>query len=235
MGRYLFGIAALAIGAASLAMHDQLVSSWSLPGATIFLDGTSLALIAGGVATMFPTATARGMLLLGIVYALFTLTFLPQIFNQPAVYASWGDVFYALALVAGAMASNGFVAPAVTIWGLCNISFAIEQLEFFARTASLVPAWIPGGGAFWTVVTTAALALGGIALLMRRQSLLASRLLALMFLAFGITIWIPMLLTHPSSHGNWSEGLETFAIAGTAWIVADALAASHPSTSSVAR
>jgi hypothetical protein len=32
-----------------------------------------------------------------------------------------------------------------------------------------------------------------------------------------------MLVANPKSHGNWSEGLETFAIAGVAWVVADLL------------
>jgi hypothetical protein len=45
-----------------------------------------------------------------------------------------------------------------------------------------------------------------------------------MLLIFGITIWIPMLISQPGHLANWSEGLETFALAGAAWIVADYLA-----------
>jgi len=32
-----------------------------------------------------------------------------------------------------------------------------------------------------------------------------------------------LLLSDPHSHTNWSETAETFAIAGTAWILADLL------------
>jgi hypothetical protein len=45
-----------------------------------------------------------------------------------------------------------------------------------------------------------------------------------MLLIFGVTIWIPMLIAQSNKPGNWSEGLETFALAGAAWIVADYLA-----------
>jgi hypothetical protein len=45
-----------------------------------------------------------------------------------------------------------------------------------------------------------------------------------MLLIFGFAVYVPLLIADPSNHGNWSEGLETFAIAGAAWIVADILA-----------
>jgi hypothetical protein len=160
------------------------------------------------------------------VYVLFACTFVPEIFAQPRVYASWGDVFYALGLVVGAVlvAVKRPANAAIAVFGLCNISYAIEQVEFFARTASLVPKWIPFGGSFWAIATTIAFALAGVSLLVRYKALLASRLLTVMLLIFGVTIWIPMWVAQPRQAGNWSEGLETFAIAGAAWIVADFLA-----------
>jgi hypothetical protein len=236
MGRYLFGTAALALGVASLVLHVQLVSAWTLPGRAVFLDVTAAAQIAGGILIQFPRSARVGALILLVVYAVFACTFVPEIFAQPGVYASWGDVFYALGLVVGAVVAYALASPstpkeksaanaAVIVFGLCNISYAIEQLEFFARTASLVPKWIPLGGSFWTIVTTIAFALAGVSMLVRYNALLASRLLTVMLLIFGVTIWIPMLIAQPGHAGNWSEGLETFALAGSAWIVADYLAA----------
>jgi len=234
MGRHLFGAAALALSVASLALHVQLVSSWTLPGRFVFLDVTAAAQIAGGIAIQFPRSARLGAIILLAVYVLFACTFMPEIFAQPGVYASWGDVFYALGLVVGAVVAYALASPsapevkrpanaAVIVFGLCNISYAIEQVEFFARTASLVPKWIPLGGSFWAIATTTAFALGGVSLLVRYKALLASRLLTVMLLIFGVTIWIPMLIAKPGQAGNWSEGLETFALAGAAWIVADFL------------
>jgi hypothetical protein len=169
------------------------------------------------------------------VYALFACTFVPEIFAHPRVYASWGDVCYALGLVVGAVVAYALSSPsapaaksaanaAVIVFGVCNISYAIEQLEFFARTAGLVPKWIPPSGSFWTIATTIAFALAGVSFIVRYKALLASQLLALMLLIFGVTIWIPILIAQPGQPENWSEGIETFALAGAAWIVADFLA-----------
>lgn len=235
MGRHLFGASALALGVASLALHVQLVSSWTLPGRGIFLYVTAIAQIAGGIAIQFPRWARLGAIILLVVYAVFACTFVPEIFAQPAVYASWGDVFYALGLVVGAAVAfalarqspdvDGAAKAAIVTFGVCNLSYAIEQLEFYARTASLVPKWIPFGGSFWTIATTIAFSLAGVSFVVRYKAVLASRLLTVMLVIFGVTIWIPMLMAQPDKPGNWSEGLETFAIAGAAWIVADFLAA----------
>lgn len=234
-GCHLFGAAALALGVAAIVLHVQLVSSWTLPGRVVFLNVAAAAQIFGGIAIQLPRSARLGAILLLATYVLLACTFVPEILAQPGVYASWGDIFYALALVVGAIvayARASSSAPgattlanaAVIVFGLCNISYALEQLEFFARTTSLVPKWIPLGGSFWTVATTIAFALAGVSLVVRYKALLASRLLTVMLLIFGLSIWIPRLIVEPRSPGNWSEGLETFAIAGTAWIVADFLA-----------
>jgi len=234
MGRYVFGGAALLLGVASLVLHAQLISEWQLPGAAAFLVATSVAQVIGGAALMFRKTNVLGAIVLGVVYLVISLTFLPDIVAQPRVYASWGNVCYQLALVVGAVAAYGLAAPsppyaatlcrgAVMLFGLCNISFAIEQVEFLARTVSLVPKWIPPNGMFWAITTAIAFWLAGIALLVGYKSLLASRLLTLMLIVFTVAVWIPILIADPKTLSNWSEGLETFAIGGVAWIVADLL------------
>jgi uncharacterized membrane protein YtjA (UPF0391 family) len=232
MGRHVFGAASLLLGVANLALHDQLISNWQLPGGTVFIVVTSVAQILGGVAMQFRKTERLGAIALGIVYLVFALTLVPEILAQPRVYASWGDVFYGLALVAGALVAYGLTAPsapyakiickaAVMLFGVCNLSFAVEQVEFLRRTIALVPKWIPPSGVFWAVATTIAFGLAAVSILLNYKSLLASRLLTLMLVIFGVAVWIPALIADPKTHSNWSEGLETFAIAGAAWIVAD--------------
>jgi hypothetical protein len=236
MGRYFFAGAALLLGIACLVLHDQLISNWQLPGSAAFIVVTSVAQIAGGTAMLFRKTTTFGAIALGVVYFAISLTFVPGIVAQPRVYATWGNAFYQLALVVGAVAAYGLASPsapsaatlrrgAVLLFGLCNISFAIEQVEFLARTVSLVPKWIPPNGMFWAIATAIAFGLAGIALVVGYKSLLASRLLAVMLVTFGVLIWIPILVADPKTHGNWSEGIETFAIGGVAWLVADLLGA----------
>jgi hypothetical protein len=231
VGRYVFGFAALLLGAASLVLHDQLISNWRLPGIGAFVVVTSIALMIGGVAMLFRKANRLGAVVLGTAYLVATLTFVPDVAARPGVYASWGNICYQLALVVGAAvaygsaSSSAFAAAlsraAVRLFGLCNLSFAIEQVEFLGRTVSLVPKWIPPSGMFWAIATTIAFGLAGAALVIGQKSLLAARLLTVMLVVFGVTIWIPILVADPKTHGNWSEGLETFAIAGAAWVVAD--------------
>ena len=55
------------------------------------------------------------------------------------------------------------------------------------------------------------------------QFFVALSLLTMMLVIFGLLVWMPLLLSDPRNHTNWSETAETFAIAGTAWILADLL------------
>ncbi len=234
MGRAIFGVASVLIGIACFALHDQLISNWQLPGDGVFLFVTSGALIAGGVAIGFPAAARPAALLLGCVYLVVTLTFVPDVVHQPGVYATWGNVFYPLAPALGAFLAYALASPStahtaaigkvsVPLMGLCCASYAVEQIEFLTRTASLVPKWIPPSGIFWTWATTIAFALAAVSLVSGYRAPLAARLLTGMFAIFTIAVWVPILIADPRTHSNWSEGLETFAITGAVWILADFL------------
>jgi hypothetical protein len=107
--------------------------------------------------------------------------------------------------------------------GICTVSFTLEQAAYLHATAHLVPKWLPPSQMFWAVTTTVLFALAAVALLANRMALLAARLLTMMLVLFGLLVWVPLLLSDPHSHTNWSETAETFAIAGAAWILADLL------------
>ena len=225
MGRRLYGVAAMLLGVASLTLGHQLVSAWLLPGRQIFLWVTYVALVVGGVLTQLSPKWARcGAITIGVDYLLFALTFVPMIFAAPLVYYNWGDVFYPLGVVAAAMIAAGYNPRiALVIFGLANISYAIEQVEFLARTNSLVPSWMPFGATFWDILTALGFAAAGIAFLLNYKALLAARLLTAMFLIFVATIWIPALIAAPSTLSNWSEGIETLLLGASAWVFADYL------------
>jgi uncharacterized membrane protein YphA (DoxX/SURF4 family) len=108
-------------------------------------------------------------------------------------------------------------------FGICVVSFTLEQLFYLSETASLVPKWIPPGQMFWAMATSAAFALAAIALLTGFMARLASRLTTAMIVGFGLLIWLPALFADPHSFLNWAESAETLAIAASAWIVADFL------------
>ncbi len=241
LGRYVYGLAAIASGICGLAWHD--FSNWhqikgledaSLRAIMTYIVATIE--ILGGIAVAWPRTARAGAVALGSVYCIFALLTLPSIVEHPSVYNSFGNFFEQFSLATGAMILYGSSARIGSnrsprwaqvgyySFAVCTVSFALEQLFYLSETASLVPKWLPPGQTFWATATTAAFALAAIALLTGFMALLASRLTTAMLLGFGLLVWVPALLAAPHSFLNWSEGLETLAIAGSAWIVADYLA-----------
>jgi hypothetical protein len=229
LGRHVFGVAALASGLVTLVWHDY--NGWHQP--RYLVDAAAAAQIFGGAALQFLRTAKAGAVVLGAVFLVFALQCVPQIFATPKVYNSWGNFFEQFSLATGAVIVYASVSSAGApeaigrigriLFGICVASFTLEQAVYLDATAHLVPKWIPPSQMFWAVTTTVSFALGAAALLTNRMALLASRLLTTMIVIFGILVWLPLLLSDPHSHTNWSEAAETFAIAGTAWILADLL------------
>lgn len=229
LGRHVFGVAALAFGVITLAWNDY--NGWHLPGYILY--PAAAAEIFGGAAIQFRRTAKIGAGVLTVVYLVFASRCVPQIFAQPQIYNSWGNFFEQFSLVTGAAVVYARLSPpwssetlnriACALLGVCAASFALEQAFYLRATATLVPKWLPPTQMFWAVTTTVLFALAALALLTNRMALLATRLLTMMLVIFGLIVWVPLLLSDLHNHVNWSETIETFAIAGTAWILADLL------------
>jgi uncharacterized membrane protein YphA (DoxX/SURF4 family) len=230
LGRHVFGVAAFAFGVITLVWHDY--NGWHQPRYLVYAAAVALTL--GGAAIQFPRTAKPGAAVLAVIYLVFALQCLPGIVAAPRIYNSWGNFFEQFSLVAGAAIVYARLSSAWSpetqtrigriLVGVCTASFTLEQAFYLHPTASLVPKWLPPGPMFWAVATTVFFALAAVALLNNRMALLAARLLTIMLLIFGLIVWVPLLLSAPRSHTSWSETVETFAIAGTAWILADLLA-----------
>jgi hypothetical protein len=229
LGRHVFGVAALAFGLITLAWHDY--NGWHQPRYMLYAAGA--ALIFGGAAIQFHRTAKTGAVVLGAVYLVFALRCVPGIVAAPQIYNSWGNFFEQFSLVTGAAIvyarlSSAWSAETINrigriLLGICTTSFSLEQAIYLDATAKLVPKWLPPSQMFWAVTTTVLFALAAVALLTNRMALLATRLLTMMLAIFGLLVWVPLLLSDPHNHTNWSENVETFAIAGAAWILADLL------------
>jgi hypothetical protein len=219
----------LAFGVITLAWHDN--HDGNLQRYVVY--AAAAALIFGGAAIQFDRSAKVGAAILGAAYLVYALLTVPGIIAAPQIYNSWGNFFEQFSLLSGAAivyARWSSAWPAETIsrigrvlFGVCAGSFALEQACYLKATAGLVPKWIPPTQMFWAVATTVLFALAAVALLANRMTLLASRLLTVMIVGFGVLVWVPLVLSNPRSHGNWSEIAETFAIAGAVWILADLL------------
>ena len=229
LGRQVFGVAALAVGLITLAWHDgnnghQLrYLAYAAAAAQIF----------GGALLQFRPTVRTGAIVLGAACLVFTLLCVPQIVIAPQIYNSWGNFFEQFSLVTGAAivyarwsstwSQETFCRIGRMLMGICTASFTLEQAIYLGPTVNLVPKWVPPSQMFWAIATTVLFALAAVALLTNRMALLATRLLTLMLVLFGLLVWVPLLFSDPHNHTNWSENFETFAIAGTAWILADVL------------
>ena len=219
----------MAFGLITLAWHEY--NGGHLPRYIVY--PAAAAEIFGGAAIQFRRTAKMGAAVLGAVYLVFALRCVPQMLAKPQIYNSWGNFFEQFSLVTGAAivyarSSSPWSRETLhrigrILLGICAASFALEQAFYLGPTASLVPKWIPPTQMFWAVTTTVLFALAAAALLSNRIALLATRLLTLMLVLFGLLVWVPLLLSDPHSHTNWSETVETFAIAGAAWILADLL------------
>jgi hypothetical protein len=235
LGRHLFGVAALAFGVITLVWHEY--NGWHLPRYIVY--PAAAAEILGGVAIQFRRTAKTGAALLGAVYLAFALACVPQIVAKPQIYNSWGNFFEQFSLVTGAALVYAGLSTAWSgetlgrigrvLLGVCAASFALEQAFYLGPTASLVPKWVAPSQMFWAVTTTGFFVLAALALLTNRIALLAARLLTMMLVMFGLLVWVPLLLSDPHSHGNWSETVETIAIAGATWILADLLGSAFAS------
>lgn len=236
-GRHLFGLSAILFGILTLVWRD--FDLWqpfpSLNHIALLVYLAAAIQILGGVALLWPGTGRLGAAAFGGVSVVFALLSIPMIVAQPLVFNSWGNFFEIFSVVAGALvvyatAARGESPRKATLdrigyfgFAVSVISFALEQAFYLPPTASLVPKWIPPGQMFWAIATTIAFALAAIALLSGRLALLASRLLTAMLLGFGLLVWLPALVSHPHSLGNWIEGAETLAMGAASWIVADFL------------
>jgi hypothetical protein len=198
-----------------------------------FVYAAAAALTLGGAAIQFRRTAKTGAAVLGMANLVLVLLTVPAIVAAPRIYNSWGNFFEQFCLLSGGVMAYGHSSlrwPRETLHrigrallGICAASFALEQAFYLHATAGLVPKWIPPTQMFWAVATTVLFGLAAVALLANRMALLASRLLTMMVVGFGLLVWVPLVVANPHSHTNWSEMAESLEIAGAAWILADLL------------
>jgi hypothetical protein len=237
-GRIVFGASAVLFGVIALMWHDpdtwqNLHEIWRLPLGAIIGACLMAAQIAGGIGMQSPRTARLASVVLGVVYVCFSLACIPSIIAASNVYDRYGGSFFLFfSLLCGAIALYAATeanAPRAVVFGrlarvglgVCAISFTLGQILLPRDTADLVPKWIPPNQMFWAILTTVAFGLAAIAILINRQARLATRLMTLMLALFGVLVWVPRVIAHPTAHFNWSEFALTLLITGASWMVAD--------------
>src|ERR1035438_6512611 len=97
LGRYVFGVAALAFCLITLAWHND---SHQL---RYVVYAAAAAQIFGGAAIQFRWTAKTGAAILGVAYLVFALLCVPGIVAKPQIYNSWGNFFEQFSLLTGAV------------------------------------------------------------------------------------------------------------------------------------
>jgi uncharacterized membrane protein YphA (DoxX/SURF4 family) len=202
------GAAALVGLYAVVVVHMHGAQIVQHPGAFVAWDGAAeqLALLAGGLASYTYLAIVRADVTPGT------------------------DVRFGADVGPGADVGAGVGAPAqlsrvaLISMGVCLLMFGLAHFLYLDFTASMVPAWLPGGQRFWAILTGAAHLLAGAALLSGIKARLAAILLTVMFASFSVLVHLPTLIADPHSHLNWVINAINLALTGAAWAMATALA-----------
>jgi uncharacterized membrane protein YphA (DoxX/SURF4 family) len=170
----------------------------------------------------------------------------PQIFQHPDAFAVWDGAAEQLALFAGGLAAYSYLSGAdhrlgpsagsgplaalgppvrleriaVMLMGACLLMFGLAHFLYLDFTASMVPAWLPGGQKLWAAATGVGHLAAGIAFLTGVKARLAAVALTSMFAVFGALVHLPALWVEPHSHSSWVMNAINLALTGAAWVFA---------------
>jgi uncharacterized membrane protein YphA (DoxX/SURF4 family) len=237
----------------------------SFPGRTALACIFAGLLVVAGAAMNWrrSSATLGAAALVGLYGVVVLVMHGAQIAQHPGAFVAWDGAAEQLALLAGGLASYACLAgasasvatddgqgesprdalrayaqltrAALICMGLCLLMFGVAHFLYLDFTASMVPAWLPGGQKFWAVLTGAAHIAAGIALLSGMKARLAASLLTVMFATFSVLVHLPLLIAAPQSHLSWVMNVINLALTGAAWAIATALAQTNPRRQELAR
>jgi uncharacterized membrane protein YphA (DoxX/SURF4 family) len=239
-GVHVYGVAAIALGLTGLVWGD-FASVWQpVPPEFPFRRGLAYIVaalcLASGIALQHRRTAKAGLPVLAVVHLFAALFWLRRVIYYPQIIGTWLGFAEQFALVIAAVVAFASLSPRPSAWdarihhagralfGLCAVVFGLAHFLSLAETIRMVPAWIPPGQRFWALATGVGHLLAGLAIVTGIAALPASRLLTAMILAFGALVWAPSLIATPTSHLVWSGNAINLAVAGAAWILADAIA-----------
>lgn len=238
LGRRVYGLAAVALGIIGLVWGD-FAAVWQpvdadFPHRRTLAYLVAVCLLPAGIAVQWRRPAKVGLPVLALVHLVFALRWLRRVIAFPLIIGTWLGSAEQLALVVAGVMAFAALAREGTAWaahvirvcralfGLCAVVFGLAHFLALKDTMDMVPAWIPPGQRFWAVTTGIAHLLAGLAIVSGLQARLAARLLTAMLITFGALVWAPMLAGSPGTHFMWAGNAINLAVAGAAWVVADA-------------
>lgn len=241
LGRILFGVGMTALGWLGI-VNASFIFEWTpvpaqLPAQVTLAYVHGIVLITAGIGLLFEKSARLSSLILGTVWLLWTLLYLPR------VMANWraalGAQFELLA-----MTSSLFLLAAVLeqppkriqaivsryAFAICLPVFGVVHFLYAAGVASWVPGWLPAH-LFWAYFTGIAHCAAGFSLVSGVLVRLSARLFAIMLSSWVLIVHIPRVYATPNDRHEWTTLFIAIALSGAAWIVAGNIAQDYPKPS----
>lgn len=239
LGRHVYGLSAVALGAVGLARGD-FAAVWqpfpdSVPGReTIAYVVAGVFLVSGLLLQVRRTAPVGALVCaaLGLMFAAFW--FGMRLLTAPQMYVMYNGVAEQLAIGLGGVAAFASLSAAAwaprlalvarILFGVCCVVFGGAHFVYVEETAAMTPAYLPGATTLWAQITGVCHAAAGLALISGFFALPAARLLTLMFVGFGALVWAPQLLSAGGEHISWAGNAINLSLIGAVWMIGDVIA-----------
>jgi uncharacterized membrane protein len=224
----IFGLGIIALGVVGLVWGDfvssQPVPKWFPERIVLAYVAAAFMLVAGaGIELRRTIAWAAAALTVyyGLIVLLLENT--PLIFKNYAVYGAYFGAVESLAITAGALIVYTATADmdaaraarltriAQLAFGVCAVFFGGAHFIYMGLTAPLIPKWLPPSQEFWGYATGAFHIAAGVAILTGIQARLGAILAAVMYASFIPLVFVPVLMTEPTSF-RWTRGLTEAAL-----------------------
>ncbi len=169
-----------------------------------------------------------------MLYAVFTLAWVPKFLADVRVFDPLGNIFEEFSLVLAGMVLVAAFSPVGSaiarrerlfgrLFGLSAISFGAGHIVAMPGLLAWIPAWLPPSQMFWAYVTTIGFFMAAAALLSGVWAPIASRLITAEIVAFELLVWIPKLVANPHEHFYWAGNGISIAMCGAAWVISDSI------------
>lgn len=227
--RIAFATAVVGVGVCGLVATD-FVAAWQpvprdVPSRETLAYLCAIVCVVAGAGLLFRSTAARSACVLLAGFLLWMVAFrLPAILGAPTAavsYESWGECAVMMS-AAWTILGRG-TQLARRIFGVALIAFGIAHFAYIRDTAALVPSWLPAH-VTWVFITGLAYVAAGLGVLSGVAARPAAMLAALQMGLFTLVVWLPVVAKGHAGPSEWSELLDSWALAAGAWVVADSFA-----------
>jgi uncharacterized membrane protein len=244
VGRAFYAIGLIGIGVQHFIFANFIpvvVALWPawMPGRQLPAYVVGTALIVAGAAILFNFEGRRVAVVTGAAFLLLVVVaHIPgQLMAYPWHLGVWTNAFKALTFAGGAWitarsfeeglpSSDGsprwMLAAGRSFFAITLVVFGADHFIYSAFVASLVPSWI-AGHLFWTYFAGVALIAGGVGMMVRFTTRIASLMVGIMIFLWLLMLHIPRAIADPRRGlGNeWTSVFEALAFSGIGFMLAE--------------